>query len=290
MQRSVLFARFPGNQVEHPATTDWLVETVLKAKADLRIRDVFHWRISDTPITMGRNLALEHAKKVGADWVLMVDADMHPDLYLGRDPRAVPFWDAAVDFLAQHNGPAMLGAPYCGPPPHENVYVFQWAKAQSDHPNTDLRLEQVSREEAAARGGIEEVGALPTGLVLLDMRALERLQPPYFDYEWQDATQSQKASTEDVVFTRNLSLAGVPLYCLWDSWAGHYKLKCVGKPVPLSVDAVRQQLREAVLRNQPVAERRVIVGEGQNPGTPSLPVRLNGHRTLLEQALADVLP
>jgi predicted O-methyltransferase YrrM len=212
---------------------------------------------------MTRNLAIEAAKAAGADLLLMVDNDMHPDLYVGKEAGARPFWDVAIEFIFQHNGPCAIAAPYCGPPPHENVFVFQWGKLESDNPNRDHKLPQYTREQAAILGGIQEAGALPTGVFLLDMRAIERIDPPYFCYEWQnDKLQHEKSTTEDVFFTRNLSLAGVPQYCAWDSWAGHYKLKCVGKPKLLTVSDVREQFRDAIVRNHPANEKLVMVGDG----------------------------
>jgi hypothetical protein len=270
MKLSVMFARFPGNRVDDPDTTDWLVETVLKAKADERIGRVVRWWKNDTPITMTRNECVEVAKREGVDVLVMVDNDMKPDAYLAgnpnrlaADPLARPFWDTAFNFLCEHQGPCVVGVPYCGPPPVENIYVFEWAKYQSDNPNADIRLEQFTREQAAIRTGFEEVGALPTGLIMFHMKALEKIKPPYFYYEWSDETESKKASTEDVTFTRDLSLAGVPNYVLWDAWAGHWKRKCVGKPSILSVDDVRESFREAVLRGQPRSERLVMIGEGK---------------------------
>src|SRR5262249_44129455 len=120
MKAKVMFTRFPGGNAEHPDTTDWMIETVIKAKSDPRIDDVLHWRISDTPITMGRNRAHKIAKKAGADFLVMIDSDMKPDL-----PGEKTFWDVAWPFMfdpaerqkygIEHPGPCMIGAPYCGP-------------------------------------------------------------------------------------------------------------------------------------------------------------------------------
>lgn len=267
---NVMIARFPGGACDHPDTTDWLVETVLKAKKDPRIGRVLRWRKDDTPITMSRNLCLEVAKRNDIDVVCMIDSDMNPDAYLPgndnglyADPGAKPFWDTSLDFLLAHPQPCIVAAPYCGRPPHENVFVFQWQNLQSGHPNTDLSLEQFKREEAARMAGIQEVAALPTGLILIHTGVLQGLKPPHFYYEWTDETESEKASTEDVTFTRDVSLAGYPIYCNWDAWAGHHKRKCVGKPVALSVDDVREQMREAVLNNRARAERLIMVNEGK---------------------------
>lgn len=270
---SVLFARFPFFDQEVPASTDWMIETVLKASKDKRISDIFHTKVDDTPITASRNRVFEYAKRLGVDLLLMIDADMHPDIGMKPETRilsAKPFWDTALDFMLAHNGPCVIGAPYCGPPPHENVYVFRPRNRQSNHPNIDVQIEQFTREEAAERGGIEEVFALPTGLVLIDMRCVEKLRFPYFDYDWkgdgpcckvcgqpEPGPRAERASTEDVYWSRNLALAGVKQYVAWDCWAGHKKRKLVGKPTLLTMDAVRQEYRDAIVKGKQSDEQLI---------------------------------
>lgn len=267
MQVKVAIARFPYGNQEVPAVGNWLIETVIKIKSDPRISGLVHREINDTPITMGRNLSVQWAKQEKADLLLMIDSDVFPDVGTTRADHAYagakPFWDVALQFLLDHHGPAVIGAPYCGPPPHENVYVFKPATYQSDNPNVDLRVEQFTREEAAQRGGIEEVFALPTGLILFDMRAFDSMGHPYFKYEYEDETECAKATTEDVYTTRNMALCGAPQYCAWPCWAGHFKQKLVGRPSLLTMDAVREQYRAAILRGQLTNERLTMIGEGK---------------------------
>lgn len=268
-KHSVMFASFPYHREQDPDVSDWLLETIIKARSDPRLDRIVSQRYDNTPITMTRNEAVKDALKAEVDFICMIDNDMKPDAYLqsnnnkmGVDPTAKPFWESSLDFLLAHyEQPSMICAPYCGPPPHENIYVFQWANLQSDHPNSDLQLNQYSREDAARRAGIEEVAALPTGLVLIDMRCFNGHKPPYFYYEWQDEYEAGKASTEDVTFSRDMSLAsklagpgGGVVYCNWDAWAGHWKRKCVGKPQLLSVDSVRASFVDAVRRNHKADE------------------------------------
>ena len=263
MKAKVMFARFPFKRSEDPAVAKWLVPTVLKCKNDGRVGEVLHLEVDDTPITMSRNRACRAAQKLGVDILCMIDSDMQPDL-----PGQRPFWDTSFEFMLRHEGPCCVAAPYCGPPPHENVYVFRWATYQGDHPNTDLHLEQYPREDACQRAGFEEVGALPTGLMLIDMRALDVISPPWFEYEYKDPPfNTEKSTTEDVFFTRNLSLAGVPQYVNWDAWAGHVKMKVVGKPSILTCDAIREQFREAVSRNAREGEKIMDI----NCGVPRKP-------------------
>lgn len=157
--------------------------------------------------------------------------------------------------LSPHNNPmlpglppATIAAPYCGPPPHECVYVFRWASKSSGDAEPSFRLEMFDRDDAARKTGIEEVAALPTGLILYDMRVFKTLPPPWFKYEWTDQYETHKASTEDVYQTRNASLMGLPQFCTWDCWAGHIKTKTVTKPVPMTVGAMRTEMRNALLR------------------------------------------
>ena len=136
------------------------------------------------------------------------------------------------------------------------VYVFRWQNQQSDNANADFQLEMYDRHTAAKMAGIQECAALPTGLIMYDMRAFELTEPktdadkPWFYYEWSDRYAAHKASTEDVTMTRDLSLIGTqrlgynPVFCNWDAWAGHWKPKCVGKPVVISASGVSAKLRE----------------------------------------------
>ncbi len=273
-------ARFPyagngGTSAEHPDIADWLVRTVPKINKDERCIDgVWPFVVADTPITMTRNLALKQARENGVDVLMMVDSDQNPDLYLKADPTAKPFWESSFDFLYEHwdKGPCCIAAPYCGPLPHpvrggeSNVYVFRWARSQNDDTGEGFRLRQFSREEAAQRAGIEEVAALPTGMIMLDLRLLDVVPPPWFEYEWEDPPyNSVKASTEDVYFTRNCSLLGVPQYCNWDAWVGHAKPSIVGRPMIIGVNEIGPTLKKAWESGQRSDERTIELGAGKSP-------------------------
>lgn len=236
----ILVVRFPYRN-ENPELVDWLVKTVGELKAHPRVEAVLHWRQADTPIPMCRNMAVQVAKLHKADYLLMLDDDVSPDL-----PGELPFFPRSLDFALQHDGPCIIAAPYCGPPPINNVFVFRWTNLMNDPPDNGLRLTQYPREEAVLWKGIVEVAALPTGVMLIDMRTFEHMKPPYFYYEYTDEFQCEKASTEDVTFTRDASLNGVRCYCNWDSWSGHWKGYRVPKPRPIYLDEVRQTFVDAV--------------------------------------------
>lgn len=266
-----------GYQAEHPDVGRWLLELDRKLTRDPRIAEVVYGEHADTPISMARNHAVVTARKANCDLLLMIDSDMRPDV----EPDGKPFWDTSFDFICEkwHQYPVVVGAPYCGPPQHEeNVYAFRWSCCLTGNPDeVDMQLQPFTRFEAAMQSGIREVGALPTGLVLYDMRVFSDLMDPlpryrelrelglteaeasravthYFDYEWKSPYADEKASTEDVQNTRDISLAGIqkygrnPVFCNWDAWAGHWKPKLVRKPQILTADSVSETLAAVVRR------------------------------------------
>jgi hypothetical protein len=247
-----------GISSEVPDIREWMVPCVADLSKDPRVDQIRIWNLADTPITMTRNRAVIMARQFGVDVLLMIDSDMKPDLYAGT-PDAKPFFPSSFDYIVKHyaKGPVVIGAPYCGPPPHECVYVFRWQNMQSFHPNPDYQLEMYDRHTAVKMAGIQECAALPTGLIMYDMRAFDLTEPktesdkPWFYYEWKDKYAAEKASTEDVTMTRDLSLVGTqklgynPVLCNWDAWAGHWKPKCVGKPVVMSASGVSDKLKNA---------------------------------------------
>lgn len=302
---SVGFAFFPygGNgaaPAEHPAIRNWFVRTALYCKSDPRISDVYWEDFNDTPITMTRNASVKWARENKIDVLVMVDSDNIPDLYLGSDPTAVPFFKSSFEFVYANydKGPHVIGAPYCGHPMNadgtgsENIFVFLWrSEGNFDRNNANVieagvSLAQMSREEASLRAGIEEVAALPTGCIMFDVRAFDLLgRDNIFDYEYvgdggrckhcgvpKHGFRAEKASTEDVVLTRDLSLHGCiklgynPVFCNWDAWAGHVKPQIVGKPRVVAANAIAKELGEAFAHGIQAGERRAWIGPHARPG------------------------
>lgn len=199
------------------------------------------------PTDRMRNAACMQAKRDGFHFLLMLDDDMKPDLLLGHERDAVPFLTTALDFSLAHDGPCIIGAPYCGTPPLQEVLVMKNREYAPDHPDgMGLKLDKYTRDEAAALSGIQRVAALPTGCLLVDLRVLDILPPPWFSYEFDDPPYNTKlASTEDIVFTRNLDWLGVPQYCHWSAWAGHHKPFLTGKPQPAPVVDIPRSIYKA---------------------------------------------
>lgn len=304
-----------GVSSECPSVREWAVETHLKMKADPRVGRVGTLTMADTPITMVRNKFVNEARKGGFHLLLQCDSDQHPQLHAG-EPWYKPFWDVAFEEIYAHyqQGPLCMFAPYCGPPgAGENVYVFQWENSGLRGDETVFRLEQYTRHQAATMRGVQEAAAGPTGLMLTDMRCFDLTEPcklpkrtvlemlqngeitpdkaermlhdGWFYYEWANSYADDKASTEDVTFTRDLSLAGQavwgynPVRCCWDSWIGHHKPYCVGKPGHYTVENVGAVLKNAVLNHDSsheitfdVARQREHLARELAQGRASLPV------------------
>lgn len=243
-RKRLAVARFPGEGVEAVGCVDWLMQTVHDFRDDPGYELLPPFSIRDTPVTMSRNRAVVFAREMRADLLLFLDSDMVPDLDVGKDPGAKPFLRTSLDFMAKVDGPSVVAAPYCGPPPHESVYVFDW-KWEGDARRPDFRgcLEMVPRNFAAHLTGIQQAAALATGVQLMTMDVFDRLPAPWFYYEAKDREWTRKASTEDVTFSRDCTLLRVPTFCNWDAWAGHVKQVVVGKPLKATVDIVHSKIR-----------------------------------------------
>jgi len=273
-QLNVVLYGFPyggnsGVQIEHTPVARWRERVAIEAMQDSRIEQYLSDDLCDTPIPMTRNKAVLMARKMGADVLVMIDSDMSPDVHCDQnsprdyDPTARPFFKTAFDFLYAHydRGPVCLMAPYGGKGDYENMFVFRWRGANNDLDDDAFGgLEQWTREECFGASGIHDVAAGATGLCMIDMRCFDWLEPQtkddhaWFDYEWTDKYKSEKASTEDVFFTRNLALHGVaehgynPCKVLFDSWAGHNGFKVTKKPKLLTQEHITKRFVRAAQR------------------------------------------
>jgi hypothetical protein len=153
------------------------------------------------------------------------------------------------------------------------VYVARWYGSETNSPDwpRPFRLALYDRDHASRFAGVQPAAALPTGLILYDARVFRALPPPWFYYEWADEYQDRKASTEDFVQTRNASILGLPQFCAWSSWAGHWKAKLVRRPRPLEPEAVPEAFAHAVRKGEGAGARVVYFRSDEDvPGRPAL--------------------
>jgi len=280
---SVAFAFFSyggngGISSEVPDIRSWYARTLLKASKDERIEHVYEFELADTPITMTRNRSVLMSRKAQADVLVMIDSDQKPDMYLGQ-PGVKPFFESSFDFIYDNyaKGPHVVGAPYCGPPPNELVYVFRWERKSSlPTLDSDLSIGKYTRDEASVLTGIQPAGGLPTGLIMYDMRIFDDTEPlevkpgenarGWFYYEWPDKYAAEKCSTEDGTATRDMAMMSYlkrgynAVHCNWDAWAGHWKPWCVPKPQPICVDMLTDKFVEVAKRGVKYNDKMSLVG------------------------------
>jgi predicted O-methyltransferase YrrM len=200
------------------------------------------------PTNVARNFAADQLRQIKPDVVFMIDDDMWV-----QDGC----FERMVDFLLNHQGPAVIGLPYCMGGVQENVCVFEWGSASNptiDENNLIHSWTQdqthlvvnVGREDAARRTGIERVANLGTGCIAYSGKCFDIIQPPWYDYTY-NAKGTEVLETEECCFHRKLFFAGVPLYVDWDNWAQHHKSNWVGKPAivtPEQLDNLHKHQRK----------------------------------------------
>jgi predicted O-methyltransferase YrrM len=310
-----LFVGFPsyggngGVSSEVPNVRDWYAKlwarTFPELREEGRLGQVHDSTLCETPIPMVRNRFVTLARQAGAHLLVTIDSDMNPGLEENK-PWFKPFFETAFDAIYEHyhKGPLVIGAPYCGPPDDdggENVYIFHLENHGWHGDETRWGLSQYSRYEAEKMAGVSEVAALPTGLIMYDMRifdllepsaltheqiltelqegrmtktqALSALQDGWFFYEWNNQYVDKKGSTEDVASTRNMAFMGItklgynPLRCAWDSWAGHWKPWCVGRPRSYTAEHISAGFRKAIEEENSCWEvERDFTSEWQDAG------------------------
>ena len=225
----------------------WSIDADRALRAVPRVAEVQHAQMVGYGAERVRNKALADALDAGFDYVVMLDNDMWPDFH-SREPDQVPFLPAALEFALDHDGPCLVGAPYCAGGEDQRVLVSRFVAKKDHMPDGVCNggvLEAFSRSDAATRRGMELVPCLPTGCLLVDTRVARLMAPPWFTYEYRDQRWTEFASTEDTTFTRNLFYLGIPSYVAWQSWAGHVKETVVGRPRIYPQEAVPRNVRKA---------------------------------------------
>lgn len=229
-------ARPTGYRMETADTGTWAMQFAFRLRDFADVTEVHFFNVSNPRILLNRNICVAQAQRIKADYLLFLDPDMVPDYYVGQDPQAKRFWDTAWSFIKQHRG-AVCAAPYCGPPPDEAVHVF----VRTDHGE----VSRLPRAIAAQQQGWKAVEGVGTGLMLIDMAVFVRLDQPYFDDEYVDASRTDLYRSQDVQFCLKCRAKDVGIYVNFDAWALHYQPMLVHRPgwkPPVSSDQAMPNL------------------------------------------------
>ena len=225
-------ANFPWKGVMSWQTSAWCIKLVLKLMNDDRIREIYtNYHEGNCPIHMLRDIAVKSAMNERCDYLLMIDNDMIPDPKL---PKSQPFWKTAWEFTMDRRSreerekimPATIASPYFADSAG-SFLAYDWNPIPNDE-GEDLVL--IAKEDALSRRGLGTVVAAQTGLIFYDMRVFWYMPKPWFTYEWKDSEHQIVNLADDFYQTRNLTLAGLPVYMAWDCWSAHLKTSCVTRP------------------------------------------------------------
>lgn len=224
--------------------------------------------VASSRIMLNRNSIAQDALERGVDFLLMIDPDMKPDIYLNRRKAAKPFFHSSLQHLLDNPFGVVAAPAICDPPKClTNVFV-------RDEETGKAR--RMTHEEAAARQrnpAIEQVVAIGTGIMLIHMPIFRSLEAPFFfdDYN-SDCTNLERS--QDINFTSRCTEAGIPVWCNHYAFAGHDKhvmLECPGigddeeeAKVAGPAEADPAYLPITLGRNAPVPPKAAAVAE-QSP-------------------------
>jgi hypothetical protein len=188
------FARFPGNDREHPVLASWLMRQV-----DWCVRNGIEWADrweSGWFIDTQRNMAADWALRERCDYLVMTDCDMG-------------FLDGLLEAcvnVARENMPLVIGVPF----------VDAKGKMWIETAEGEIIKDDIGRHS------FEAVKWIGSGFLFINVKAFRLVPAPWFKFTREPVTQGM-ISGEDVHFTRACVAAGVPVYVAWDYPAEHYK-------------------------------------------------------------------
>ena len=251
----ILLARLVYSGIERAELGTWLALTAGWAATNPGVEDCLHLAVDACPTPVARHQVVEAARAHGCDVLVMVDADTAPH------PLFLP---AALEFLRACDGPAVLASPYVCGGANERVQVFRWTLDRNT--SEDLgRFENYGREEAALKTGIERVACAGTGCFACHTEVFDRIEPPWFDYEYDGQKRLKVVCTEDIFCFRDLDAAGVPICCSWDHWAVHYKTAPLVKPEVLDPASMHARLRGHLLAQEDMPAKEPVPARKRMP-------------------------
>lgn len=224
---SVLVVRLTYTGWERQEIGDFLVQTVLDLQAHPRVRGASYVPINQLDIATARNLAAQLALSREEDILVMVDNDIKP---------AKGFVWAAIDLILHQldngHGPTVVVSPTrCGNG-EVNIKRVEHLDGYGEH---GINVSSpVPLLEAIKRVGVEPVPLAGAALIAIHTGTFEALAKhkglPYFYVEYADESETEIVTSEDIAFTRDCNLHGVPVVALWNYWSSHWKEQELARP------------------------------------------------------------
>jgi len=146
--------------------------------------------IPGSTIAVARNKLVNMAK--GSDYLLFLDSDM-------------TFPSDLIQRLLDHKKDVVCGLYYSRGYPHDPMTMRLWNKDEY--------------YRSPPKGGLMEVDATGGGCMLINMKVIDKIDFPWFDFSAYMGTR--KSFSEDVWFCRKLKAAGYKIYVDTDLECGH---------------------------------------------------------------------
>jgi hypothetical protein len=207
----VAISRICRGKTERCEVGTWLLATALQlTKQGIYFYDFVADKLG---VEVARNWSVQEARRHECDVLFMVDADMVPN-------RA--FAKRALAFLKANPG-SVIGSPYMH---HQSNSAGGWQVF------TASPREDGSAVRCKPGKGVEQVAAVGTGLCAIDLKAFDKLTPPYFRQFFGESNvyHEQQDGTEDVYCFVRMTMAGVKVCADWDCRSGHNKSITLGEP------------------------------------------------------------
>ena len=221
----LLVFRPSGVSIMRPETTDWLCRLQLELCRIGKFETSTMMGFDQPRIALGRNVAVRNAMDMECDYLLMVDPDMQPDMYVGQHPQAELFFSSSLEWL-ECNGPGIVAAPAVSGRPlcRPNMYRME------DGDGIAHRYTHQQCRQAIEEPQFEQVAAIGTGLMLINMQVFDAIEKPWFHDLFVDDREDALQLSQDLYFTAGATQSGVPVWCNWFSWAGHAQYEVLGCP------------------------------------------------------------
>ena len=161
--------------------------------------------VSSPLVDYVRNALVRHFLNSKKKYLLFIDSDTIPEVDVPRRllQRKKLVVGGLYNLLMTGNNGQMVSKPsafsmyFDGKPLHESIAV---------NPNS----------------GLQKVSITGTGIMLIHRSVFEKIQSPWFEYQWKDK-EHIAFDGEDVYFCKKCEQAGIPIYCDTNAKGLHQK-------------------------------------------------------------------
>jgi len=181
-----------------------LVTNILAMMNDPHYRVLYYPIGHRRPVDAARNEIVDLFLQSDCEYLLMIDADMADDTDYQTQPRFLELAKLGKDIIGA------LG--------------LMWKDEEGVIPNIldyDEKEEGLKIKRTFVIGDIVEADAIGSGVMMIHRRVLEKLDPPYFKYVYDD--KGMLALGQDFFFCQKAKEAGFRIYTYTGILTSHYQ-------------------------------------------------------------------